>query len=51
MQLNLAFFEFNGGTGLMLKPEYMRRKDRSFDPFSKRIDGVVSSTVKIRVRL
>ena len=49
MQLNLALFEFNGGSGFLLKPEYMRRKDRSFDPFSTRIDGVVSTTLKIRV--
>jgi len=51
MQLNLALFEFNGNTGFLLKPECMRRKDRIFDPFSTRIDGVVSSTLKIRVSL
>ena len=49
MQLNLALFEFNGACGYLLKPEYMRRKDRSFDPFASKIDGVVPTTLKIRV--
>ena len=49
MQLNLSLFEFNGSTGILLKPEYMRKKDRMFDPFAKSMDGVVASTLTIRV--
>merc|ERR1739848_912630 len=31
MQLNLGKFEFNGRSGYLLKPEFMRRPDRTFD--------------------
>jgi len=51
MQLNLGLFEYNGSTGLLLKPEHMRKKDRMFDPFAKTIDGVVASTLTIRVSI
>lgn len=41
MQLNTAIFEFNGRTGYLLKPELMRRKDRTLDPFTEsHLDGV-----------
>ncbi|XP_076803235.1 1-phosphatidylinositol 4,5-bisphosphate phosphodiesterase beta-1-like isoform X3 [Clavelina lepadiformis] len=49
MQVNFGLFEFNGGTGYMLKPELMRKKDRMFDPFSQSIDGIVATTLTIRV--
>ena len=49
MQLNLGLFEYNGSSGLLVKPEHMRKKDRMFDPFAKTMDGVVASTITIRV--
>ena len=33
MQLNQGKFEYNGGCGYLLKPEFMCREDRQFDPF------------------
>lgn len=51
MQLNLGLFEFNDRCGYLLKPEFMRRKDRKFDPFAESIvDGIVAGTVQIQVR-
>ncbi|PIK62742.1 hypothetical protein BSL78_00322 [Apostichopus japonicus] len=44
MQLNLGIFELNGGCGFILKPDFMRRKERDFDPFAEStMDGVVIS--------
>ena len=39
MQLNQGKFEYNGNCGYLLKPDFMRRSDRSFDPFA---DGMFS---------
>ncbi|KAL3985634.1 Phosphatidylinositol-specific phospholipase C X domain family protein [Acanthocheilonema viteae] len=50
MQLNQGKFQYNGGCGYLLKPDFMRRPDRSFDPFSESpVDGVIAAhcTVKI----
>uniref|UniRef100_A0A8C9T9K5 Phosphoinositide phospholipase C n=1 Tax=Scleropages formosus TaxID=113540 RepID=A0A8C9T9K5_SCLFO len=50
MQLNMGIFEYNGHSGYLLKPEFMRRTDKHFDPFTENIvDGIVANTVKIRV--
>uniref|UniRef100_A0A8C3APJ6 Phosphoinositide phospholipase C n=1 Tax=Cyclopterus lumpus TaxID=8103 RepID=A0A8C3APJ6_CYCLU len=50
MQLNMGVFEYNGHSGYLLKPEFMRRTDKHFDPFTENIvDGIVANTVKIRV--
>ncbi|XP_034079056.1 1-phosphatidylinositol 4,5-bisphosphate phosphodiesterase beta-3 isoform X5 [Gymnodraco acuticeps] len=50
MQLNMGVFEYNGHSGYLLKPEFMRRTDKQFDPFTENIvDGIVANTVKIRV--
>ncbi|XP_041841337.1 1-phosphatidylinositol 4,5-bisphosphate phosphodiesterase beta-3 isoform X2 [Melanotaenia boesemani] len=50
MQLNMGFFEYNGHCGYLLKPEFMRRTDKHFDPFTESIvDGIVANTVKIKV--
>ncbi|CAJ1086397.1 -phosphatidylinositol 4%2C5-bisphosphate phosphodiesterase beta-3 [Xyrichtys novacula] len=50
MQLNMGVFEYNGRSGYLLKPEFMRRTDKSFDPFTEKIvDGIVANTVKIKV--
>uniref|UniRef100_A0A665TNL2 1-phosphatidylinositol 4,5-bisphosphate phosphodiesterase n=1 Tax=Echeneis naucrates TaxID=173247 RepID=A0A665TNL2_ECHNA len=50
MQLNMGVFEYNGQSGYLLKPEFMRRTDKHFDPFTENIvDGIVANTVKIRV--
>ncbi|RVE60602.1 hypothetical protein OJAV_G00182530 [Oryzias javanicus] len=50
MQLNMGVFEYNGRSGYLLKPEFMRRTDKHFDPFTESIvDGIVANTVKIKV--
>uniref|UniRef100_A0A8B9JZP0 1-phosphatidylinositol 4,5-bisphosphate phosphodiesterase n=1 Tax=Astyanax mexicanus TaxID=7994 RepID=A0A8B9JZP0_ASTMX len=50
MQLNLSVFEYNGRSGYLLKPEFMRRTDKHFDPFTENIvDGIVANTVKIKI--
>ncbi|XP_030578480.1 1-phosphatidylinositol 4,5-bisphosphate phosphodiesterase beta-3 isoform X2 [Archocentrus centrarchus] len=50
MQLNVGVFEYNGRSGYLLKPEFMRRTDKHFDPFTENIvDGIVANTVKIKV--
>lgn len=49
MQLNQGKFEFNGTTGYLLKPEFMRRSDRSFDPFSEGVDGVITAQCSVQV--
>lgn len=35
MQLNLGIYEYNQRCGYVLKPEFMRRKDRRLDPFAE----------------
>ncbi|XP_065944462.1 1-phosphatidylinositol 4,5-bisphosphate phosphodiesterase beta-1 isoform X5 [Magallana gigas] len=50
MQLNLGIFEYNNHCGYILKPDFMRRDDRRFDPFAESImDGVVAATLTIKV--
>jgi len=50
MMLNQGKFEINGGCGYLLKPEHMRRSDRTFDPFvESTVDGIIAGTVQIRV--
>ncbi|KAI4876182.1 hypothetical protein NFI96_022271 [Prochilodus magdalenae] len=50
MQLNMSVFEYNGRSGYLLKPEFMRRTDKHFDPFTEDIvDGIVANTVKIKI--
>ncbi|KAF5308886.1 hypothetical protein FQR65_LT00586 [Abscondita terminalis] len=50
MQLNLGIFEYNYRTGYLLKPEFMRRKDRRLDPFAEStVDGIIAGTVEISV--
>nr|XP_022334254.1 1-phosphatidylinositol 4,5-bisphosphate phosphodiesterase beta-1-like isoform X18 [Crassostrea virginica] len=50
MQLNLGIFEYNNRCGYILKPDFMRRDDRRFDPFAESImDGVVAATLSIKV--
>ncbi|KAL3079489.1 hypothetical protein niasHT_031818 [Heterodera trifolii] len=41
MQLNQGKFEYNGQCGYLLKPDFMRRPDRTFDPFSESPVGPV----------
>lgn len=49
MQLNLGIFEYNGRSGYILKPDFMRRKDRQFDPFAEStVDGIVAGSVEIK---
>uniref|UniRef100_A0A3Q2Y959 1-phosphatidylinositol 4,5-bisphosphate phosphodiesterase n=1 Tax=Hippocampus comes TaxID=109280 RepID=A0A3Q2Y959_HIPCM len=50
MQLNMGVFEYNGHSGYLLKPEFMRRTDKHFDPFTENlVDGIVANTVKVKV--
>lgn len=51
MQLNLFMFEYNGRSGYRLKPEFMRRPDKHFDPFTENtVDGIVANTLSVKVR-
>lgn len=50
MQLNIGIFEYNQRCGYLLKPEFMRRKDRRLDPFAEStVDGIIAGTVHIHV--
>lgn len=50
MQLNLGIFEMNGRSGYLLKPQFMRRMDRKFDPFAEStVDGIIAGTVSVQV--
>ncbi|KYM81957.1 1-phosphatidylinositol-4,5-bisphosphate phosphodiesterase [Atta colombica] len=49
MQLNQGKFEYNGTTGYLLKPDFMRRPDRSFDPFSEDVDGIITAQCAVQV--
>lgn len=50
MQLNLGIFDYNQRCGYLLKPEFLRRRDRYFDPFTEStVDGVIAGTVSIHV--
>jgi phosphatidylinositol phospholipase C beta len=50
MQLNQGKCEYNGNCGYLLKPDFMRRPDKSFDPFSESpVDGVIAAHCSIQV--
>ncbi|KAG8189299.1 hypothetical protein JTE90_019059 [Oedothorax gibbosus] len=50
MQLNQGKFEYNGGCGYLLKPDFMRRRDKTFDPFAESpVDGVIAAECSVRV--
>ncbi|XP_048841251.1 1-phosphatidylinositol 4,5-bisphosphate phosphodiesterase beta-4-like isoform X1 [Brienomyrus brachyistius] len=50
MQLNQGKFEYNGSFGYLLKPDFMRRSDRMFDPFSETpVDGVIAAHCSVQV--
>lgn len=50
MQLNQGKFEYNGNCGYLLKPDFMRRSDRIFDPFSESpVDGVIAAQCSVQV--
>ncbi|XP_068231340.1 1-phosphatidylinositol 4,5-bisphosphate phosphodiesterase classes I and II isoform X7 [Palaemon carinicauda] len=50
MQLNLGIFEYNNRSGYLLKPDFMRRPDRKFDPFAEStVDGIIAGTVSVKV--
>ncbi|XP_032811636.1 1-phosphatidylinositol 4,5-bisphosphate phosphodiesterase beta-1-like isoform X3 [Petromyzon marinus] len=50
MQLNMGIFEYNCRSGYLLKPEFMRRADKQFDPFTQDIiDGVIANTISVKV--
>ncbi|XP_020282663.1 1-phosphatidylinositol 4,5-bisphosphate phosphodiesterase-like isoform X2 [Pseudomyrmex gracilis] len=50
MQLNQGKFEYNGSSGYLLKPDFMRRADRSFDPGSESpVDGVIATQCSVQV--
>ncbi|UYV82929.1 PLCB2 [Cordylochernes scorpioides] len=50
MQLNLGIFEYNGRSGYLLKPDFMRRAGRKFDPFTEStVDGIIAGTVTVKI--
>ncbi|KAL1138525.1 hypothetical protein AAG570_008588 [Ranatra chinensis] len=50
MQLNQGKFEYNGNCGYLLKPDFMRRPDRNFDPFAESpVDGVIAAQCSVQV--
>ncbi|OCT79252.1 hypothetical protein XELAEV_18026060mg, partial [Xenopus laevis] len=50
MQLNMGMYEYNGKCGFRLKPEFMRRPDKQFDPFTETtVDGIVANTVSVKI--
>lgn len=50
MQLNQGKFEYNNNCGYLLKPDFMRRSDRIFDPFSESpVDGVIAAHCSVQV--
>uniref|UniRef100_A0A4W3HCC0 1-phosphatidylinositol 4,5-bisphosphate phosphodiesterase n=1 Tax=Callorhinchus milii TaxID=7868 RepID=A0A4W3HCC0_CALMI len=50
MQLNMGMFEYNGKSGFRLKPEFMRRNDKHFDPFTEStVDGIVANTLSVKI--
>uniref|UniRef100_A0A8C1UBH9 Phosphoinositide phospholipase C n=1 Tax=Cyprinus carpio TaxID=7962 RepID=A0A8C1UBH9_CYPCA len=50
MQLNLGIFEYNGKCGYRLQPEFMRRTDKQFDPFTQNtVDGIVAHTLSVKI--
>ncbi|VDP53929.1 unnamed protein product [Soboliphyme baturini] len=50
MQLNQGRFEYNGNCGYLLKPDFMRRPNRNFDPFSESpVDGVIAAYCSVRI--
>lgn len=50
MQLNMGLFDYNNRSGYILKPEFMRRPDRTFDPFTEStVDGIIAGTVSVKV--
>ncbi|XP_054617426.1 1-phosphatidylinositol 4,5-bisphosphate phosphodiesterase beta-1 isoform X1 [Dunckerocampus dactyliophorus] len=50
MQLNLGMYEYNGKSGFRLKPEFMRRPDKHFDPFTEStVDGIVANTLSVKI--
>lgn len=50
MQLNQGKFEYNGNCGYLLKPDFMRRPDKDFDPFADApVDGVIAASCSVQV--
>lgn len=50
MQLNQGKFEYNGNCGYLLKPDFMRRADKEFDPFADApVDGVIAAQCRVQV--
>lgn len=50
MQLNQGKFEYNGNCGYLLKPDFMRRPDRTFDPLGDcPVDGVIAAQCAVQV--
>lgn len=46
----MGMYEYNGKSGYRLKPEFMRRPDKHFDPFTEGIvDGIVANTLSVKV--
>ncbi len=52
MQLNQGKFEYNSNCGYLLKPDFMRRHDKQFDPFAETpVDGVIAAQCSVEVEI
>ncbi|XP_055374777.1 1-phosphatidylinositol 4,5-bisphosphate phosphodiesterase isoform X1 [Condylostylus longicornis] len=50
LQLNQGKFEYNGNCGYLIKPDFMRRSDKDFDPFADAsVDGVCAASCSVQV--
>ncbi|CAH3159585.1 unnamed protein product [Porites lobata] len=50
MMLNQGVFEYNGRCGYVLKPSFMCRADKTFDPFvESTVDGIIAGAVTVKV--
>ncbi|KAI3385216.1 hypothetical protein SNEBB_001958 [Seison nebaliae] len=50
IQINQGKFEYNNNCGYLLKPNFMIREDRQFDPFSESaVDGVIAAYCSIKI--
>jgi len=50
MQLNGGRFEYNGNCGYLVKPDFMRLNDKTFDPFAEAaVDGVVAKEIEVSI--
>jgi len=50
LQLNLGKFEFNNKSGYLLKPDFMTKKQTTFNPFLETsVEGVVAAELSVKI--